>query len=131
MLVSAALLLLLAIVPTQARTGILQHEGHFREVELSMCETQQPDDALISIHKELNAQRKLRKIKPRAPEPFEIDTRLHFVVTEDMAPFYTGATINQFATTQVSPNTVSGVHHPNFSLNPSQLAFHPNSECPS
>ncbi|KAL8906121.1 MAG: hypothetical protein Q9207_002210 [Kuettlingeria erythrocarpa] len=102
MLVSAALLVLLAIVPAQARTGILQHEGHSREVELSMCETQQPDDALKSIHAELNAQRKLRRVKPRAPEPFEIDTRFHFVVTEDMAPFYSGATISQFATVQLA-----------------------------
>ncbi len=102
MLVSAALLMLLAVVPARARTGILQQEGHSREVELSMCETQQPDDALKSIHKELNAQGKLRRVKPRAPEPFEIDTRFHFVVTEDMAPLYTGATIDQFATAQVS-----------------------------
>lgn len=103
MLISAAITLLLAVVPAKARTGILQHGGHSREVELSMCETKQPDDALKSIHRELNAQGKLRKVKPRAPEPFEIDTRFHFVVTEDMAPLYTSATINQFALAQVSP----------------------------
>ncbi|KAL8760628.1 MAG: hypothetical protein Q9184_003188 [Pyrenodesmia sp. 2 TL-2023] len=107
MLVSAALTLLLALVPAQARTGILQHGGHSTEVELSMCETQQPDDALKSIHRELNAQGKLRKVKPRAPEPFEIDTRFHFVVTEDMAPLYTSATINQFALAQLAALNVA------------------------
>ncbi|KAI4145362.1 MAG: hypothetical protein L6R39_003824 [Caloplaca ligustica] len=102
MLVSTALALLLAAIPAQARTGVLQHDGHSRHVELSMCDTQQPDEALRSIHSELSAQKKLRKVKPRGPESFEIDTHFHFVVTEDTAHLYSVERTTELANAQLA-----------------------------
>ncbi|KAL8948464.1 MAG: hypothetical protein Q9222_005352 [Ikaeria aurantiellina] len=67
----------------------MNFEGHSRSVELSICNTQEPSDALKAIHTELNAQSKLRKVKPRGPDSFTIDTYFHYVVTADQAAMYT------------------------------------------
>ena len=110
MLAFVALPLLLTVAPVVARKGVMEHDGHARSVEISMCGTQQPDDALLSIHSELSAQKKLRKVKPRAPESFIIDTYLHFVVTEDTAYLYPPEKRDQLATAQVSVNYVGNIH---------------------
>ncbi|KAL8719040.1 MAG: hypothetical protein Q9225_003897 [Loekoesia sp. 1 TL-2023] len=93
--------LLLAVAPVQARKGLLEYDGHARSVEVSMCDTQQPDDTLRSIHSELSAQKKLRKVKPRAPQSFAIDTYFHFVVTTDTAYQYPPERRNQLAAAQL------------------------------
>lgn len=103
MLASTTVVMLLALPPAWARLGLLQQDGRSRSIELSICETQDPDDALRSIHSELNAQNKLRKVKPRTPESFDIDTYFHFVVTDDTSHLYNPERINKLATTQVSP----------------------------
>lgn len=102
-LASAAFALLLAAQSAWARTGLLQQDGQSRSVELSLCETQHPDDALRSVHSELSAQQKLRRVKPRVPESFDIDTYFHFVVTNDTAHSYPPERIDKLASTQVGP----------------------------
>ncbi|KAL8935500.1 MAG: hypothetical protein Q9211_004672, partial [Gyalolechia sp. 1 TL-2023] len=92
--------LLLAVAPVEARMGVLENDGHARSVEVSMCDTQHPDDALRSIHSELSAQQKLRKVKPRVPQTFTIDTYFHFVVTTDSAALYLPERRNLLATAQ-------------------------------
>ncbi|KAL8841770.1 MAG: hypothetical protein Q9170_000803 [Blastenia crenularia] len=93
--------LLLIATPIQARIGILEHDGHARPVELSMCDTQQPDDALRLIHSELSAQKKLRKVKPRAPQAFIIDTYSHFIVAADSVTLYPPQKRSQLAADQL------------------------------
>lgn len=93
--------LLLAAVPVLAHRAHMQTGGRSTSVEVAICETQEPDDALRSLHKELSAQKKLRKVKPRDPESFLIETYFHFVVTEDTAKYYTPDVRNQLATAQV------------------------------
>ncbi|KAL8712858.1 MAG: hypothetical protein Q9220_003066 [cf. Caloplaca sp. 1 TL-2023] len=80
---------LLAVASVKAHKGVMSSEGHSRSVEFSICGAQEPSDALKSIHAELNAQSKLRKVKPRDPESFTIDTHFHYVVTVDDAAVYT------------------------------------------
>ncbi|KAL8912185.1 MAG: hypothetical protein Q9171_002747 [Xanthocarpia ochracea] len=75
--------------------------GRARSVDVSICDTHGPDEALRSIHAELSAQKKLRKVKPRAPESFAVETYFHFVVTEDTASYYTPEVRNALATAQV------------------------------
>ncbi|KAL8973406.1 MAG: hypothetical protein Q9197_002352 [Variospora fuerteventurae] len=101
MLASTTVVMLLALPPAWARLGLLQQDGRSRSIELSVCETQDPDDALRSVHSELNAQNKLRKVKPRTPESFDIDTYFHFVVTDDTSHLYNPERINKLATTQL------------------------------
>ncbi|KAL8936718.1 MAG: hypothetical protein Q9216_004786 [Gyalolechia sp. 2 TL-2023] len=98
---AALLSLLLAVASIEARMGVLKNNGHARSVEVSMCDTQQPDDALRSLHSELSAQKKLRKVKPRAPQALTIDTYFHFVITTDSAASYTAEKRNLLATTQL------------------------------
>lgn len=93
---------LFAAASVEARTGVLKHDGHARSVELSMCDTQQPSDALLSIHSELSAKRKLRKVQPRTSQAYTIDTYLHFVVTEDTADHYPQENRSWLAMAQVS-----------------------------
>ncbi|KAI4189972.1 MAG: hypothetical protein L6R41_001080 [Letrouitia leprolyta] len=92
---------LLAAAPVEARTGVLNHDGHARSVELSMCDTQQPDDTLLSIHSELSAQGKLRKVKPRDARAYTVNTYFHFVVTADTAALYPPEKRDQLATAQL------------------------------
>ncbi|KAL8733426.1 MAG: hypothetical protein Q9181_003590, partial [Wetmoreana brouardii] len=100
MLASIALALLLAIAPVTAHKATIGYDSHARSVEVSICDTQQPDDALRSIHSELSAQKKLRKVKPRAPEAIEIETYFHFVVTNETAASFTPDRVNQLANAQ-------------------------------
>lgn len=101
---------LLAAAPVEARTGVLNHDGHARSVELSMCDTQQPDDTLLSIHSELSAQGKLRKVKPRDARAYTVNTYFHFVVTADTAALYPPEKRDQLATAQVSSAITPGIH---------------------
>ncbi|KAI4269680.1 MAG: hypothetical protein L6R38_007386 [Xanthoria sp. 2 TBL-2021] len=93
--------------------------GRARSVNLTLCDTEGPDPTLRSIHKELNAQKKLRKVKPRAPESFKIETYFHFVVSEDEAAYYTPEMRNTLATAQY--NALSTAYAPTgitFNLQP-------------
>ncbi|KAI4239143.1 MAG: hypothetical protein L6R40_005576 [Gallowayella cf. fulva] len=119
--------LLLAAVPVLAHRAHMQTGGRSTSVEVAICETQEPDDALRSLHKELSAQKKLRKVKPRDPESFLIETYFHFVVTEDTAKYYTPDVRNQLATAQLNAlnNAYSTIgisfnlHDPSFNVNSS------------
>ncbi|KAL9004588.1 MAG: hypothetical protein Q9188_002597 [Gyalolechia gomerana] len=93
--------LLLAVASVEARMGVLKNDGQARSVEVSMCDTQHPDDALRSIHSELSAQTKLRKVKPRAPQAFTVKTYFHFVVTADSVALYPPERRNLLATGQL------------------------------
>lgn len=102
MLASIAFALLALHESVQAHSAVLGSGGHARSVELSMCDTQQPNDALRLMHSELSAQGKLRKVKPRDAEPIVVDTYFHFVVGNDASAQYTPDKISQLATAQVS-----------------------------
>ncbi|KAL8861053.1 MAG: hypothetical protein Q9178_002566 [Gyalolechia marmorata] len=111
--------LLLAAAPIWAHKAHMAVDGRARSVDVSICDTHGPDEALRSIHTELSAQKKLRKVKPRAPESFAVETYFHFVVTEDTASYYTPEVRNALATAQY--NTLSSAYAPvgiHFNLQP-------------
>ncbi|KAL9586605.1 MAG: hypothetical protein Q9212_000800 [Teloschistes hypoglaucus] len=107
MLASIAFAFLALLESVQAHSVVLGSGSHARSVELSMCDTQQPNDALRLMHSEFSAQRKLRKVKPRDAEAIVIDTYFHFVVGNDVSPQYTPDKISQLATTQLDALNVA------------------------
>lgn len=92
--------LLLAATPLWAHTHRMEVGGRARSVNLTLCDTEGPDPTLRSLHQELNAQKKLRKVKPRAPQSFTIETYFHFVVRDDEAGYYTPALRDTLAAAQ-------------------------------
>ncbi|KAL8699686.1 MAG: hypothetical protein Q9224_001305 [Gallowayella concinna] len=122
MLIFTTLNILLAAAPVWAHRAHMETGGYTRSVEVSMCDTQQPDEALRSIHQELSAQKKLRKVKPRDPESFLIETYFHFVVAEDTAADYTPELRTNLATAQI--NALSTAYAPmgiSFNLHPASF----------
>ncbi|KAL8996656.1 MAG: hypothetical protein Q9169_003880 [Polycauliona sp. 2 TL-2023] len=96
--------------------------GRGRSVNVSLCDTQGPDPTLRSIHQELSAQKRLRKVKPRALEPIAIETYFHFVVAEDTAAYYTADVLASLATAQLSAlNTAYAPTGISFNLHPTTL----------
>ncbi|KAL8667775.1 MAG: hypothetical protein Q9168_007173 [Polycauliona sp. 1 TL-2023] len=92
--------LLLAAIPIKAHSNHMTVGGLTRSVNVSICDTQGPDPALRSLHQSLSAQKKLRKVKPRANASFTIDTYFHFVVSEDAAAYYTADVLASLETAQ-------------------------------
>ncbi|KAL8660471.1 MAG: hypothetical protein Q9202_006507 [Teloschistes flavicans] len=122
MLASIAFALLTALESVQAHSAILGSGSYARSVELSMCDTQQPNDALRSIHSELSAQKKLRKVKTRDAEAIVVDTYFHFVVANETAAQYTPDKINQLATAQLDAlNLAYAPTNVAFNLHPTTL----------
>ena len=111
--------LLLVATPIWAHSHHMAVGGRGRSVNVSLCDTEGPDQTLQTIHSELSAQKKLRKLKPRAPESFTIETYFHFVVAEDTAAYYTPELRNTLATAQY--NALSAAYAPmgiKFNLQP-------------
>ena len=117
--------LLLAATPISGHTHQLAVGGRARSVNISLCETEGPDTSLKAVHRELSAQKKLRKVKPRAPESFAVETYFHFVVTETEAAYYTPEMRNTLATAQYNALSTAyaktgitfNLHPPTFTAN--------------
>ncbi|KAL8691773.1 MAG: hypothetical protein Q9218_003074 [Villophora microphyllina] len=122
MLASIAIVLFAAVESVQAHTGLLGYGSHARSVELSICNTEKPNEALRSVHAELSAQNKLRKVKPRDPEPIIVDTYFHFVVTNETAAQYTPDKMNQLESAQLDAmNSAYAPVNIAFNLQPTTL----------
>ncbi|KAL8791187.1 MAG: hypothetical protein Q9213_000144 [Squamulea squamosa] len=119
MLGSTITTLLLAAAPVWSHKTHMAVGGHARSIDVSVCDTQGPDEALRAVHNELSAQKKLRKVKPRDPVPYTIQTYFHFVVGEDTASFYTSAVRDKLATAQFNAlNTAYAPVGISFNLQP-------------
>lgn len=74
----------------------------FESITSRVCGTGPPSERLRSAHHKLHAQHRLHS-RQTASFPIVVDTYLHFVTTDDQAPYYTVNTVSTLMENQVCP----------------------------
>ncbi|MCJ1261830.1 hypothetical protein MMC22_001698 [Lobaria immixta] len=89
----SSLILLCGAFGLPSRAYPTRDSTSFKPLTSRVCGTGSPSEGLRSAHHKLHARHRLHT-RQTASSPIVVDTYIHFVTTEDQAPYYTGNVVS-------------------------------------
>lgn len=96
----SSLILLCGAFGLPSRAYPTRDSTSFKPLTSRVCGTGSPSEGLRSAHHKLHARHRLHT-RQTASSPIVVDTYIHFVTTEDQAPYYTGNVVSTLIGNQV------------------------------